>query len=164
MADSYVELNPGAGGAVMDEEQVTGYPSGPTTRLRSRIVIGGELPAELAKIRNTAPAAGDYGMVVRPLDEVAGSTDVTTVAATTTPFTVGDHSDTRLAITIYVEPGDDASSLYLKFGADPSTSSYSNRLDPGDYWESTPPRYTGLTTAVFDGTVGRIMITEFLPA
>jgi hypothetical protein len=95
-------------------------------------------------------------------DEVAVSTQVTEVAATTTPFTVGSHTDTRLAMTVYVEPGQGASTLYLKFGAGASASSYSNRLGPGDYWESTPPRYTGPTTAVFDGTQGRIFVTEFL--
>lgn len=161
MADSEVILNPGSGGARMDEEAVD---FGGTTRLRSRIVIGGASPAELAKIRNTTPDDADYGMVVRPVDPICADTAVAAVAATTTPFTVGTNTETRLAMTIYNEPGQGNATLYLKFGTGASTTSYSNRLGPGDYWESTPPRYTGPTTAVFDGTQGRILVTEFLPA
>lgn len=95
-------------------------------------------------------------------DAVATATAIVPVAATTTPFTVGANTATRLAMTVYNEPGVGNATLYLKFGAGASTSSYSNRLAPGDYWESTPPRYTGPTTAVFDGTQGRILVTEFL--
>lgn len=41
MADSYTTLNPATvpGGNSMDEESVTGFPSGPGTRQRPRVVI-----------------------------------------------------------------------------------------------------------------------------
>lgn len=161
MADSYVELNPGSGGAVMDEEQVAGFGAGPATRLRSRVVLGGSLPGELAKIRNATPSDDDYGIVVRVIDPISTGTAVSVVAATTSPVTLGVNPETRLAMTVYNEPG--SSVMFLKFGAGVTVDSYSNRLGPGDYWESTPPRYTGSVTAVWDGTTGRALITEFLP-
>lgn len=161
MGDSYVELNPGTGGAVMDEERVEGFGSGPAARLRSRIVLGGSSPAELARVRNVTPADDDYGVVVRAIDSISTDTAITVVAATTSPVTLGSNPETRLAMTVYNEPG--ASVMFLKFGDNVTVNSYSNRLGPGDYWESTPPRYTGPVTAVWDGTTGRALITEFLP-
>ena len=155
MADSEVILNPGTGGARMDEEAVD---FGGTTRLRSRIVLGGALPGELAKVRNTTPAADDYGVVVRVADYGETAT-VTAVPASSTVIPLAGASGTRRAMTVYNEPG--SANLFLKFGAGASADSYSVMLAAGDYWESSPPRYGGAVTAVWATATGRAMVTEF---
>lgn len=161
MSDSYVELNPGSGGAVMDEEQVSGFAAGPATRLRSRIVLSGSLPGEVARVRNAAPASDDYGVVVRQVEEVATTATVSVVAATTDPVELGDHTDERTAMTVYNDT--ESALMFLKFGTGADIDSFSNVLGPGDYWESSPPRYTGIVTAVWDTAEvdGRAMVTEF---
>lgn len=62
--DGYTILNLGTGGNVMDETAVE-YGCEPFQRLRSRVVVSGGMPDELAPVINTVPAADDYGLVVR---------------------------------------------------------------------------------------------------
>jgi len=94
------------------------------------------------------------------LSPTATSTVITRYPAQVTALTVGSNADTRVAMTIYNETG--SSVMYLKFGTAPTTSSYSARLGPGDYYESAPPRYSGPVTALWDGTNGAALVTEFI--
>lgn len=51
-------------------------------------------------------------------------------------------------------------SLYLKEGATASTSSFTVKLDPGDYYEFLEPLYTGVVHGIWDSANGSAIITE----
>lgn len=89
------------------------------------------------------------------------STVVTAVAATTSVVELGANRAARSAMTVFCEPG--SAVMYLKFGTGASAADYSNQLAAGDYWESSPPKYTGPVTAVWAAATGRALVTEFLP-
>jgi hypothetical protein len=107
-------------------------------------------------------APGQAEAFASAVNASSDTTTVTALAATTTPFTLYPASAARVAATVYVEPA--SSNLFIKFGEGATLDSYSSRLGPGDYWESSPPRHTGVATAVWDGTNGRALLTEFLVA
>lgn len=74
MADGTIILtddvpNTGKG---LDHELVT-YGAAPLSRYRPRVVLGGNIPAELARVVNAAPAAGDYALVVRQVGLAAAA-------------------------------------------------------------------------------------------
>lgn len=101
-----------------------------------------------------------YRQLAEAVQTTTTTTVVAAVAASVTAVELGTNRATRSSMTIFNEPG--ASTLYLKFGAGASLASYSNRLQPGDYWEASPPKYTGPVTGIWDGTTGQALITEFL--
>lgn len=80
MADGQVILNPGANGAVMDEEEVD-FGSG-VKKLRSRVVLGGNTPGALVDVVDDEPADDAHGIVVRQ----AGPIQVVIVSAPPTNF------------------------------------------------------------------------------
>jgi N-methylhydantoinase B/oxoprolinase/acetone carboxylase alpha subunit len=102
-------------------------------------------------------------MIGNAVSAITTDTAVSVVAATTSLVEFGSHRATRSAMTIYNEPGSGNGTLYLKFGAGATTANYSNRLGPGDYWESSPPKYTGPVTGLWDVAQGRALVSEFLP-
>lgn len=107
----------------------------------------------------TPQAAADIGEAVHA---TTTTTAVTVVAATTATVELGANRAARSAMTVYNEPGAGNGTLYMKFGAAATTTSYSNQLAPGDYWESSPPKYGGLVTATWNVAQGRALVTEFL--
>jgi hypothetical protein len=66
MADGSIILTDDATntGKSLDHELVT-YGVAPLSRYRPRVVLGGNIPAELARVVAAQPAAADYGLVVR---------------------------------------------------------------------------------------------------
>lgn len=56
-----------------------------------------------------------------------------------------------------------SATLYIKFGATPTTSSYSVKLGPDQQWEMGQPIYTGLITGIWSAAVGNARITELTP-
>lgn len=67
MADGFVILNPGLGGEIMDEELVGPFPTPPTTRLRSRVVVAGTGVGDIAPVIGMPPDPDECGLVVRPI-------------------------------------------------------------------------------------------------
>jgi len=129
-------------------------------RQPARIMAGS--PSSMKLQRNDGAMAQWIDGALPITEQPATTTTVTAVNATTTPFVIGDAL-TRVALTVFNEPGVGNAYFYLKFGLNPTLNDYTVRLGPGDYYESSPPRYRGPTSGVFDGTQGRIMITEFHP-
>ena len=66
MSNQFTELNPGSGGSIMDETGVT-YPTAPTVRRRTRIVLAGDGLNELVQVKNTDLNGDEYGLIVRSL-------------------------------------------------------------------------------------------------
>jgi len=101
MADTYTELNVGTGGVSMDESLIT-YPIEPTERHRPRVVIASDSdPHGVVAVKNTKPAATDYGVVVRPIP-FNTTTPGTPVAAYGQSTVVAANSETT--VTSYICP------------------------------------------------------------
>lgn len=67
MSHDYTQLNAGCDGDFLDESGIT-YPTDPTLRKRSRVVISGDVDKdELAGVVNVQPSSNDYGLVTRPI-------------------------------------------------------------------------------------------------
>ena len=64
MTDSFTILNPGVGGDVMDETEVT-YATAPLTRKRPRVVITGEGLDDIVDTTTSLPSGLERGLVVR---------------------------------------------------------------------------------------------------
>lgn len=64
MTDAYTILNPGQGGDVMDETEVT-YATAPTVRKRPRVVITGEGLDDIVETTTSLPLGVERGLVVR---------------------------------------------------------------------------------------------------
>jgi len=69
MSDGFVVLNPGANGEIMDEELVGPFPTSPTQRLRTRVVVAGTGVTDLAPVIGFPPSATECGLVVRPITD-----------------------------------------------------------------------------------------------
>jgi len=75
MSDNYTVLNKGCGGDAIDEEGVS-FPTAPTTRKRSRVVIGGSDKDELARVTNAELDGSEYGLVTRSITQRYPGTSV----------------------------------------------------------------------------------------
>ena len=106
MADGFVILNPGLGGEVMDEESIGPFPSGPTTRLRSRVIVAGSGMHEIAKVSTSPPTSTDYGLVVRPIFDPNYPVSVTLPGTSVTSFAeiTSISANIETTITSYVVP------------------------------------------------------------
>jgi len=69
MADGTISLNEPAAGDTDKKLDTTSLTVGGNTVQRERVQVAGAAAAELADVRNAAPAATDYGMVARLLAE-----------------------------------------------------------------------------------------------
>jgi hypothetical protein len=68
-----------------------------------------------------------------------------------------DESYNRHMVTIY---NNSAFSLYIKYGANAASDSFTLRINSGDYLEFPSPCYTGRIDAFWEGIDGNAMITE----
>lgn len=99
MADGSIQLNVGVNGSIMDEEAVS-YGSAPTTRHRSRVVVGGSVAEELARVTDDNPASDDFGLVTRPTPlTFSQSTGTISGTGTTTAVDVTRANCVILTIT-----------------------------------------------------------------
>lgn len=55
---------------------------------------------------------------------------------------------------------DSTATLYLKYGATASTSSYTVKLEPGSYWEMPQPIWVGIIDGIWSSANGAARITE----
>lgn len=141
MPDDIV-LNPGAGGAVLATDEISGR------------------HFELIKI-NLGGDGVDGGMVTEsnpfPVEEArSGASAVTSVAGSASSVTLLASNADRKGGTIY---NDSTAILYLKLGASASTSSFTVKMFPEDYYE-VPFNYTGIIDGVWASATGDARITE----
>lgn len=81
---------------------------------------------------------------------VAGSASNVTVLAA--------HSGECEGRTVF---NDSTATLYLKFGATASTSSYTVQIPAGGYFEFPPPIYTGQVDGIWSAANGNARVTEW---
>lgn len=81
----------------------------------------------------------------------------TSPATSTASATILASNALRLGATIY---NDAVGSLFVKFGATASATSFAVKMAPGAYYE-IPYAYTGIIDAILDGGTGNARVTEF---
>lgn len=83
---------------------------------------------------------------------------VTSVSDTASSTTLLASNAARLGATFF---NDSTATLYLKYGATASTSSFTARLDPGGYHELPHPAYTGIVDGIWSADAsGAVRVTE----
>ncbi len=125
-------------------------------------------------VRDDAPEAGDFGVVVRiagaaggvtltaPGPGAAGTSDVTRVAANVASVTLKAANAGRIGLCVQ---NNATTNLFLKLGAGAvigaGVESATAKLVPGAYFE-TPFGYTGIVDGIWDGADanGEALVTE----
>lgn len=84
---------------------------------------------------------------------------LTNVASSASSVTLLAANALRLSFQMY---NDSTSSVYVKFGATASASSYTKRLFPNEYWSTRDlgVNYTGRIDAIWDSANGNMRVTE----
>jgi len=129
----------------------------------------GDVGVMILGVRNdnlvTAPtsATGDYGSLsldssgaafVR--ERYAQTTTVTRVNSSASNVTLQAANNARRGLTIF---NDSTSVLYLKMGATATTTSFSVKLGPDEYYE-IPANYSGIVDGIWASANGAAMVTE----
>lgn len=86
----------------------------------------------------------------------SGTSAVTSVAGSAASVALLASNANRLGATVY---NDSTAILYLKLGATASTSSFTTKLFPEDYYE-VPANYTGVIDGIWASATGNARITE----
>jgi len=89
-------------------------------------------------------------------DDVPATGNSTNVASSATNVTLLAANTSRFGATIF---NDSTSILYLKLGATASATSFTVKMDAGDYFE-TPYDYTGIIDGLWASANGSARITE----
>ena len=79
------------------------------------------------------------------------------VSAAATSSTVAASNDGRRGLIVV---NDSVETLYLKFGATASTTSYTVMLCPGETFQMTAPIYTGIIDGIWSAASGTARVTE----
>lgn len=88
---------------------------------------------------------------------VAGAATLSNVSSSASNGTLLASNADRIGVLIV---NDSTATLYLKYGATASTSSYSVKMEPGSYWEMPQPIYTGIIDGIWSSANGSARITE----
>lgn len=102
-------------------------------------------------------ASGAAGTGQGPAGNVVTDT-ATRAAITGSTQTLAAANTSRKSLTIYNEPA--GATLYVKFGAAASTTSYKVQIVAGGYYEMPFPIYQGIVTAVGASALGNVVTAE----
>jgi hypothetical protein len=138
-----VELNSGTGGAVMATDDIAGVHFE-----RVKLTLGADGVND-GDISATNP--------IPSKEKRASASSVANVAASATNVTLLASNANRLGAYVF---NDSSVSLYIKFGATASTSSFTVKLTAGSYFELAHPCYTGILDGIWDSATGNARVTE----
>ena len=88
---------------------------------------------------------------------VAAGVTLTNVAAAFASTVLLASSASRRGAHFY---NDSTEVLYLKFGAAASPTSFTKKLNAGEFWSLPLPLYTGAIEGIWDAVAGTVRITE----
>lgn len=148
MADADVAITAGTGTKIDTRTVGAG-----TDEHRQVVVIGD--PTTAANVA-VVDSAGNVSVV----HEAAGTATLANVASSATNVTLRSAAATRLGLMIY---NDSTATLYVKFGATASATSYTVQMGPGAYWEMPHPVYTGIVDGIWSAANGNARVTELTP-
>ncbi len=89
---------------------------------------------------------------------VSQSATVASVACSTTVATLLAASGSRKGATVYNNAAVD---LYVKFGSAASSTDFTVKLGPGDYFEVPVPTYGGIITGTLASSTGNALVTSW---
>lgn len=87
----------------------------------------------------------------------AATATLSNVSSLASNQTLLSTNNDRLGVTLY---NDSTQSLFVKYGATASSTSYTVKMGPGDYWEMPQPIYAGQLDGIWDSANGAVRITE----
>lgn len=155
MTDAFVEVAPDSTGKMIDTTELT---VGANTVERQRVVVSGAAAAELADVKNAEPASTLYGQVVRPIPSTAATPAVSRVNSSATNVTLQAANSARRGLLIFNES---TATLYLKFGATATITSYTVQVPAGGLYElPANPIYTGIVDGLWASVNGAAQVTE----
>jgi hypothetical protein len=96
------------------------------------------------------------GTLLQKQVPLTGAT-VAQVASSATSVTLKAANASRRSLSIF---NDSTAVLYVKFGATASTSSYTVKLNAGDYFEAPLPMYQGVIDGIWASANGSALVTE----
>lgn len=119
----------------------------------STVVVGTASITGNTSVINTVTVTGT---TVNIFERVSTS-NLTNVSASTASTQLLASTAGRKQAIFY---NDSTATLYLKFGTTASTSSFTVKLFPDDYYELSLPIYTGVIHGVWSATNGAVRVTE----
>ena len=129
-----------------------GYPS----------IFSGQLPSVAGSTFITgystnyvADVSSLYELIVSP--RMYSTASMSNVSASASSVTIKNTNSSRRSFSVF---NDSTVSLYLKFGTSASTTSFTVKVLPGQYYEMPNPLYTGAVTGVWDSATGTARVTE----
>lgn len=87
----------------------------------------------------------------------SGTATLANVAGSASSVVLRAAAATRLGLTIF---NDSTASLYIKFGATASATSFTVFVGPGAYYELPQPVYTGTVDGIWTAAAGNARVTE----
>jgi hypothetical protein len=88
---------------------------------------------------------------------VAASATLSNVSSSASNVTLLAANTDRIGVLVV---NDSTATLYLKYGATATSSSYTVKMEPGSYWEMPQPIYTGIIDGIWSSANGAARITE----
>ena len=147
---------------------VTATPSGAQAGVADDAAISGNAIRNGAKASNAIHTAmsADNDMVTLAADRRgqqfvmpgrAATATLTNATGSATSATILAANTSRMGVILV---NDSTATLYLKFGATASATSFTYKLDPGMTWEMAAPLYTGAIDGIWTAAAGAARITE----
>ena len=147
---------------------VTATPSGVALGVADDAAISGNAIRQGIKASNAIHTAmsADNDMVTPAADRRgqqfvmpgrAATATLTNATGSATSATILAANTSRMGVILV---NDSTATLYLKFGATASATSFTYKLDPGMTWEMAAPLYTGAIDGIWTAAAGAARITE----
>lgn len=129
--------------------------TGGTTTITGSVVVINVVSVTFGTVTITGSTAV-VGTVTTRIITSATAT-LSNITSTTVSTTLLTSNTARIGGTIY---NDSTAILYLKFGTTASTTSFTAKLLAEDYYELSPPIFTGHITGIWAATNGAARATE----
>ena len=94
---------------------------------------------------------------VATFEDWAVAASVTPVGSSDSAVTLKAANTSRRGLLVY---NDSTANLFLKLGSGASSSSFTFKLEAGDYYELPRPMYTGIVTGIWSAVNGNALVTE----
>jgi hypothetical protein len=119
-----------------------------------RVKIDGGASGAAAPIGGDATNGLDVDVTRWPK---SGTATLANVAGSASSVTLQASNAARIGLIL---SNDSTATLYVKYGATASATSFTYRLAPGAYWEMPQPIYTGIVDGIWSAANGFARMTE----
>lgn len=117
---------------------------------------GSDADPHIPQVSLTVETVEATNVGITALPKVTTAT-LSNVASSASNVTLLAENTDRIGVLVQ---NDSTATLYLKYGATASTSSYTVKMEPGSYWEMPQPIYTGIIDGIWSAANGAARITE----